>query len=523
MKRKGNKPPLRLGIDLGTTRTVVAAADRGNYPVIGFAAPDGDLVEHYPSISAEVGGELVHGLEAEAAARKGAPSLRSWKRLLADRGAAAEVSIGTVRVGLLELVTDFLGALRRDLASRSNLPAELGDRPEAVISVPANAHSTQRFVTLEGFRQAGFAVRAMLNEPSAAGLEYAHRYRRTITSRREHVVIYDLGGGTFDSALVRMAGDDHDVLCTSGITRLGGDDVDEALLAMALERAGIEPELLASSIQAALLDECRTVKESIHPNTRRIVLDLAALGPRAPADPLVIAVSELYERVRSLVVRSVDALEPVLRCAADEGQGEPGETPLDAHVAGIYVVGGGSGLPLVPRVLRERFGRRVHRSVYPSAATAMGLAIAADAARKPPQLTERFTRHFGVFRELVSGARVSFDRVFEQGTPMPKPGEPPLVATRRYRAAHDIGVFRFVECAGVDEANEPSGDITPHASARFPFVAQYRERDGLADLPVERLPREGPLVEERYEVDPAGVIAVTIRDLEAGYERRYTL
>ncbi len=517
---------MQLGIDFGTTRTIVAAADRGNYPVVGFVAPNGDICEHFPSIVAEVDGELIYGLAAELAARAGAPSLRSFKRLLSQHNGSTEIEIGTVRLTLLELITGFLTSLRQALRTDANLPGPLDESLPVVVAVPANSHSTQRFVTLEAFRRAGFTVVAMLNEPSAAALEYAHRYRGTLNTKREHVVVYDLGGGTFDSALVLMAGGRHDVLHTSGISRLGGDDFDECLLDLALQEVDTKGELPPRD-RAALLLECRIAKEAIHPNTRRVVLDLAALGAHAPVQPVVVAVADYYERVRPLIVRTLEALEPVLQLAATADSSHrsmPTGTrgTVAPNVAGIYVVGGGSGLPLVPRVLRERYARRVHRSVYSAAATAIGLAIAAD-EQTGPSLTERFTRHFGVFRERDTGVRISFDSIFAPGTPMPQPGQGPLVVTRRYRAAHNLGVFRYVECSGLNDHQEPRGDITPHGQVCFAFVDEYRDRDDVVDLPVARLPGLGPQIEERYEVDEGGIIAVTIADLESGYARRFVL
>ncbi|MEJ7728535.1 MAG: Hsp70 family protein [Polyangiaceae bacterium] len=352
---------MRLGIDLGTTRTIVAAHDRGNFPVVGFTSASGDLCDHYPTVTAEVEGALVHGLDAETAALAGAPALRSWKRLLHDLGPQGLVRVGRVEVPALELVTGFLSALRRDLFLRSNLPRDLCDPLEAAVSVPANAHSTQRFLTLEAFRRAGFVVRAVLNEPSAAGVEFAHRHARALSSRREHVVVYDLGGGTFDAALVLLADGGHEVITTSGVSRLGGDDFDESLLEMALAAAGLgEAAIAGEGVRAALLDECRVVKEALHPTSRRIVLELRALGDSAPASPLVLDVASYYERTRPLVERTLAALEPVLRRDQDDAS-------RVAEVAGIYVVGGASGLPVVPRTLRERFGRRVHRSPHPPA------------------------------------------------------------------------------------------------------------------------------------------------------------
>lgn len=505
---------MRLGIDLGTTRTIVAIGDRGNYPVVGFSRADGDLVEHYPTVSAAVGGRLVHGLDAEVAERDGAPSLRSWKRLLMTTTKDEVITIGDVEITPLALVTEFLLALKKDLATRSNVARSLDDHLEAVVSVPANAHSTQRFVTLDGFRRAGFTIRGVVNEPSAAGIEYAHRHKNTLSSRREHVVVYDLGGGTFDAALVYLRDGRHDIETTAGIAQLGGDDFDAQLLAMALERADKQfPE--DPTMRADLLRECREVKESIHPNSRKIAIDLVGLGDDAPEEPVVIPVGDYYERVKPLVEQTLDAIQPlVAQLRDDEERGD---------IAGIYMVGGASGLPVVPRTVRERFGRRVHRSPHPAAATAIGCAIAA-CADEPAELglSERFTRHFGVFREAERGQKAVFDGIFQKGTPMPAQGTDPLVATRRYRAAHNVGHFRFVEAASIDDAGDPTGDMTPHAEVLFPFASGLTEGT-LAETPIDRLGEDGPLIEERYEVDPAGVIAVTITNLDQGRGARFVL
>lgn len=502
---------MRLGIDLGTTRTIVAIHDRGNFPVVTFAGPDGDSLDYFPTVTAEENGRLVHGPRAEALEQTGAPTLRSWKRLLARAHQDARIQIGTVVVSPAELVAGFLAALKHDLCSSSNVASLLEEPLEAVISVPANAHSTQRFLTLDAFRRAGFEVRAVINEPSAAGIEYAHRHASTLSSRREHVLVYDLGGGTFDAALVHLHGDHHDVAVTAGVAELGGDDFDHILCTMALERAG-RPR--STTPTAELLAECRAAKESIHANTRKLVLELGALGDDAPEDPVVIPIADFYERCRPLLDRTLDALTPIVAALEeDEASGD---------LAGIYMVGGASGLPVVQRVVRERYGRRVHRSPHPAAATAMGCAIFAAEASGAMVLSERLARYFGVFREAEAGQRAVFDPVFEKGTPMPAEGREPVITTRRYRAAHDVGHFRFVESAEVDAAGEPSGDMTPHADVRFAFDPRL-DPTALPSAPVSRLVEGGPLIEERYELDAAGVVAVTITDLDRGRSARFVL
>src|SRR5437899_2989031 len=98
---------MRLGIDLGTSRTVVAIVDRGNYPVVAFLDARGDAHEHWPSITAEVAGELVHGLDARDAANAGAPGRASWKRSLGAAGPDATIVIGAREISLLDLATSY--------------------------------------------------------------------------------------------------------------------------------------------------------------------------------------------------------------------------------------------------------------------------------------------------------------------------------------------------------------------------------------------------------------------------------
>lgn len=497
---------MRIGIDFGTTRTLVAAADRGNYPVVSFTDEEGEAHEHLPSVVAEVDGALVFGLEATRAIRAGRPALRSFKRLLArpDANATTEVAIGRVTIPLLELLGAFAASVRDAIEARSNAPRKRGDRRlEAVIAVPANALSGARFLTLDAFRSAGFEVIGMLNEPSAAGFEYTHRQGATVTARRTRVLVYDLGGGTFDASLVRVDGHRHDVLATAGEPRLGGDDFDAALLDLALAEARTS---VGDDARLALLEQCREAKERILPQSRKIVLDLAAVGGPSAVS---IGVEAFYEATLPLVERTVDAMRPLVPGLDEEGL---------TDVAGIYLVGGGSGLPIVARALRDRFGRRVHRSPYPAASTAIGLAIAADDA-STFALSDRFGRSFGVFREADGGRAVSFDAIVPPETPVPSAGA--IEIKRRYRAHHNVGHFRFVECRALGEGGAPQGDVVPFGEVWFPFDPGLRAAD-CAKTPVERR-RDGPEIEETYAVDPTGLVSVRIRDLDSGYERGFRL
>lgn len=497
---------MRIGIDMGTTRTITAGVDRGNYPVLSFTDPDGDEHAHFPSVIAEVDGRLVHGFEAERAARAGAPHLRSFKRLLGDPDTHPGT---TVRLGghehlLLDLVTAYLTAVREALS------VPVG---QVAASVPAHAHSAQRIMTLEAFRRAGIDVVALLNEPSAAGFEYTHHQSRSLTARRTRIAVYDLGGGTFDASLVTVDGTDHDVVDSLGHNRLGGDDFDVVLADLALAAAGRTREDLGRWHWRVLLDEARRAKESLVPQTKRVVLDVAG-------EVVTIPVDDFYDAASHLVEASVEVMRPLVGALEDE------DDPDLTSIAGIYLVGGASGLPLVPRILRTDFGRRVRRSPHPAASTAIGLAIAAD-EDAGYRLRDQLSRGFGVYRELDGGTARSFDPILTRAQAVSRTEE--LSVVRTYRAAHNIGWFRFVEHSRLGEDGLPAGAVSPFAEVTFPFAPDLQERmrtgdlddAGLAQLAVERNadfdPATAPLVEERYVVDRAGIVSVTITDLGTGW------
>ncbi len=520
---------MRLGIDFGTTRTVVAYADRGNYPVVQFVDRAGDTVGWVPSMVAERDGELRYGLDAAAVVEdRSFTVVRSFKRLLSGARAAPadEVTVGAIRIRIDDLVAGFLSHLRQALLERSNLRRKLKADADltAVVGVPANAFAAQRMVTIDAFRRAGFAVTAMLNEPSAAGFEYTHGHRTTLTSQRDLVVVYDLGGGTFDASVVRMSGRQHEVLTTAGVAHLGGDDFDEILADMGLRAAGLARGDLPQRMVEEWLMQCRSAKETLTPSTRKVSLDFeAVLGKRAPRPEVTLPVQAFYEACLPLVAQSIEAMTPLMTRADNEASADYSE------VAGIYVVGGASELPIVGRALRERFGRRVHRSPYPSAAVAIGLAIAA-AENSDFQLIDRYARTFAVFREADEGREVVLDPIFTADTLLHDDAHSPGGAdgarvarhTRSYRAAHNVGHFRFFECNAVDERGKPRGDMALCGDVLFPFDASLSGQDDLSTVRVERM-GEGPSIVESYAVDESGIVEVAIRNADSGYERTYRL
>lgn len=476
---------MRLGIDFGTTRTLAAIVDRGNYPIVTFENLEGEFQEWFPSLLAVRGSERVYGFEAlEKQASPEWTLHRSFKRLLAEAPPGADL----FGVPSLTLVSEYLKTFRDALETRSNV--DVDSSLEAVIGVPANSNSNQRFLTIEGFHSAGFDVIGVYNEPSAAGIEYADRYRRSdITKKREHLLVYDLGGGTFDASVIRMTGNDHSVVTSIGVSRLGGDDFDAILLEMAQPEAG--------GPRDQMLELCRLAKERLTPNSRKVALSL-------PATEVILGAEDFYRRCEPLVERTVDVLRAAMQTAGGE-----------EAIGCVYVVGGASDFPIVMRTLRNHFGRRVRKSPYPHAATAIGLAIAADEAATF-HVHETFTRYFGVWREADHGKVVSFDTIF------PKDCALPARIVRSYSPAHNIGHFRYLECGELNAEGQPCGDITPWDAIVFPFEPNLFDNSNGTPIQASVDARHQE-IEEVYTCDEHGIIEVAFTNKTAGQERVFRL
>jgi molecular chaperone DnaK (HSP70) len=482
---------MRLGIDFGTTRVVVAAVDRGNYPLLTFETREGAM-DWFPSLVALQGGQRRYGWDAWAV--QGEPGwtvVRSLKRVLEDAGADTSLEVDGRSYRVLDLLTGMTSELKRTLG--------LPDPLEVMLGVPANANSNQRFLTLEAFRRGGFQVLGLLNEPSAAAIEFGHSQKL-----QGSLLVYDLGGGTFDASLVELDDRIHTVVATTSIATLGGDDFDYLLAEMAAGETALGE--LSAAEHFRLLEECRRQKEALHPNTRKIAVDLD--HAREAWGQVTIPVAAYYDRCRPLVEETVRSVSSLL-----------GAQPVEA----LYVTGGGSELPLVARMLREEFGRRVRRSAYTRSATAIGLAIQADAS-SDYTLHEVFSCNFGVWREAEGGRLKVFDVIFPRGTRLPAPNEPPLAVRRRYHPAHNVGHFRYLEAGHVDSAGQPTGDITVWDEVWFPLDPALAGHEHLATALVEPSPiAANQQIEEHYACNAAGALAVTIDNLTARYKREYTL
>lgn len=218
---------------------------------------------------------------------------------------------------------------------------------------------------------------------------------------------------------------------------------------------------------------------------------------------LHIPMAEVARACKPLIDRTIETMEPLSSLLND----------TDSDVAGIHLVAGATSLPIVPRRLRELCGRKVHRSPHPMPATAIGLAVAADAGTLG--IGDRLSRGFGVFRETESGGGIEFDVLTDQTTRIAGT----TIITRKYRCRHNIGVFRFVEFSRTDAIGEPVGDLFPLATVVFPLdeTLQYSSAEFDADQVEVQETNNGHVIEETYTILETGMITATITDVDTGW------
>jgi molecular chaperone DnaK (HSP70) len=505
---------MRLGIDFGTTRTVVSGQEGGNYPVYPFSW-NGEMKEYIPSLVAARQGKLYFGWEAvDLFDEPDVHLLRSMKRLAGRLRPDDIVELGPgLSVTMLDLVTQFLLYVKHMILRHTGISLRRKALPEALVAAPANANSNQRYITLEAFRRAGFNVLGAMNEPSAAAVEFLHRHLRNVGPRspKRHVAVYDLGGGTFDASVVGIAERRHDVLAHEGIARLGGDDFDEIILDLVLEEAGMDRTQMGRSAVARLLEECRERKEGLKANTKKMVVDLGAAVKGK--GPVVLETAVVYDRCTSLIQSTLSVLRRLLE--------RLGETPEDSRtLAAVYLVGGSVAFPPVSRHLRELYPNKIKTSPFPHASTAIGLAIAGD-PEAGITVQETVSRHFGIWRE--KGQDKVFDAIFPKDRQVdPETGN--LKASRSYNPVHNIGLLRYMECSALGTEGEPAGDIALWKDVCFPYDPTLRGHKNLRNVPVRTCPElSSQEVVESYEYDAQGLVRVEIENRTSGYRKRFTL
>jgi molecular chaperone HscA len=358
-----------VGIDLGTTHSLVAAVRSGVAQVIEDAAGCGlmpSVVRYRPDGGPEVG-------DAPLAdqSRDPANTIVSVKRLMGrGLGDIGDISRFPYRFvdapGMVQIETcagvkspvEVSAEVLRTLRARAE-DALGGDIVGAVITVPAYFDDAQRQATRDAARLAGVNVLRLLNEPTAAAVAYG------LDQGSEGVyAVYDLGGGTFDFSVLRLTRGVFEVLATSGDAALGGDDFDHAVATWAVAASAV-PAALTATEASTLLVRARRCKEALSAQSEVVLRCPVAGGSEVD---LTLDTSTFARETQALVART---LGPVRRALRDAGL-----TVKD--IDGVVLVGGATRMPHLREAVAEFFGRAPLTNLDPDKVVAVGAAIQAD-------------------------------------------------------------------------------------------------------------------------------------------------
>jgi molecular chaperone DnaK len=347
-------PDVIVGIDLGTTNSEVAVVENGQPRVL---VEDGDPI--LPSIVglAEDGRLLVGKAARNQWVLAPERTVKSIKRKM---GQDVKVPLGDQQFTPQEVSAMILRTLKARAERELGQPVE-----KAVITVPAYFNDSQRQATREAGDLAGLDVVRILNEPTAAALTY-----NPDQSKAERILVYDLGGGTFDVSIVHTENGVVEVLASHGDTALGGDDFDELLLDSVADefQEMYEIDLRANrTSRARLLRAVEDVKKRLsdHPFAR-IEEEFIAERDGVPLHLSTEVDRTAYEElIRPLLDRTMECVQRAL----DDAQ------LTAAQIDRVVLVGGSTRTPLVGQLLEDRLGQPAHREVNPDLCVALGAAV----------------------------------------------------------------------------------------------------------------------------------------------------
>jgi len=468
-----------IGIDLGTTNSAVAVLEGNESKII--PNPEGNRTT--PSVVAFKNGEIQVGEVAKRQAVTNLNTISSIKRHMGD--ASYKVEIEGKQYTPQEISAMILQYLK------GYAEEYLGEKVEkAVITVPAYFNDAQRQATKDAGRIAGLEVERIVNEPTAAALAYG----LDKVDHEEKILVFDLGGGTFDVSILELGDGVFDVLSTAGDNHLGGDDFDnkiiEFLVAEFKRDNGIDLSQDKMAMQR-LKDAAEKAKKDLSGVTStQISLPFITAGE---AGPLHLEVTLTRAKFDQLTLDLVERTkEPVRRALSDAGLSA-------SEIDQVILVGGSTRIPAVVEAVRKETGKEPNKSVNPDEVVAMGAAIQGGVISgdvKDIVLLDVTPLSLGI--ETMGGV---FTKLIDRNTTIP------TSKSQVFSTAAD---------------NQPAVDVHVLQGER-PMAADNKTlgRFQLTDIPPA--PRNVPQIEVTFDIDKNGIVNVRAKDLGTGKEQTITI
>ena len=468
-----------IGIDLGTTNSAVAVLEGNESKII--PNPEGNRTT--PSVVAFKNGEIQVGEVAKRQAVTNLNTISSIKRHMGD--ASYKVEIEGKQYTPQEISAMILQYLK------GYAEEYLGEKVEkAVITVPAYFNDAQRQATKDAGRIAGLEVERIVNEPTAAALAYG----LDKVDHEEKILVFDLGGGTFDVSILELGDGVFDVLSTSGDNHLGGDDFDNKIIEFLVAEFKRDNGINLSQDKMAmqrLKDAAEKAKKDLSGVTStQISLPFITAGE---AGPLHLEVTLTRAKFDQLTLDLVERTkEPVRRALSDAGLSA-------SEIDQVILVGGSTRIPAVVEAVRKETGKEPNKSVNPDEVVAMGAAIQGGVISgdvKDIVLLDVTPLSLGI--ETMGGV---FTKLIDRNTTIP------TSKSQVFSTAAD---------------NQPAVDVHVLQGER-PMAADNKTlgRFQLTDIPPA--PRNVPQIEVTFDIDKNGIVNVRAKDLGTGKEQTITI